>query len=338
MFVKNQIHAIDHHHGQANRTVLSGYPTIRGATMREKEAFYLENMSWIHECMCREPRGHSAMLGSILTDPVEEGSAFGVLFLHANGLFDGCGDSTLGTAAAAVETGLVPADEPVTRFAMDTVMGPINLEVEVKGGIVVEVRYDNQPGYHIATTSIDVAEHGRIKLDVSYCGGQWFPQIDAKALGISVDKSNRTNILTFGQLVTDALRKMPEVADPESGEPIRFGETNANVISLYSKQDTSNSYRIANTVAPSFMGRTPGGLPTGALMTLLHQQGKYDLEDKFVNRSPVKTDFRGTGRQLTLPSGRPALATTIGTKSYLMGIHQFVIDPQDPFPNGFIVG
>ena len=105
MLVKNQIYAIDHHHGQANRTVLSGYPTIRGATMREKEAFYRENLSWIHECMCREPRGHGAMLASILTESVEEGSAFGVLFLHANGLYDGCGDSTFGTAAAAVETG-----------------------------------------------------------------------------------------------------------------------------------------------------------------------------------------------------------------------------------------
>ena len=31
------------------------------------------------------------------------------------------------------------------------------------------------------------------------------------------------------------------------------------------------------------------------------------------------------------------MATTIGTKSWLMGIHHFVIDPQDPFPNGFIV-
>ena len=176
MLVKNQIYAIDHHHGQANRTVLSGYPTIRGATMREKEAFYLENLSWIHECMCREPRGHGAMLGSIVTEPVEEGSAFGVLFLHANGLFDGCGDSTFGTAAAAVETGLVEAMEPVTRLTMDSVMGPLHVEVDVSAGVVQEVRYDNLPAYHIKTLSIDLPGWGRTAVDLSHCGGQWFPR------------------------------------------------------------------------------------------------------------------------------------------------------------------
>lgn len=56
MFVTNQIYAIDHHHGQASRTILSGYPTIRGATMREKSDYYLKNLSWIHESLIREPR------------------------------------------------------------------------------------------------------------------------------------------------------------------------------------------------------------------------------------------------------------------------------------------
>ena len=162
MFAKKLIHAIDHHHGQANRTVLSGYPSIRGATMRDKEAYYLANMSWIHECLCREPRGHSAMLGSIVTDPVSPTSALGVLFLHANGLYDGCGDSTFGTAAAAVETGVVAAVEPVTRFTMDTVMGPLAIEVDVAGGIVSQVRYENLPSYHITQFALDLEGWGKV--------------------------------------------------------------------------------------------------------------------------------------------------------------------------------
>ena len=337
MLVKNQIYAIDHHHGQANRTVLSGYPTIRGATMREKEAFYRENLSWIHECMCREPRGHGAMLASILTEPVEEGSAFGVLFLHANGLYDGCGDSTFGTAAAAVETGLVEAAEPVTRLTMDTVMGPLHVEVDVKDGVVQEVRYDNLPSYHIKTMDIVLPGWGTTAVNVSYCGGQWFYQIDAGNLGLSVDKSNQAEIKAFGRLATDAVHQLPPTTDPESGTAIPFGQTNANLVSLYSRQDFANTYRIANTIAPDFMGRTPGGTPTGALMALLHSRNEYSPGDRFESISPVGTVFRCTGTPTTLPKGTAALATTIGTKSWLMGIHHFVIDPQDPFPNGFIV-
>ena len=337
MLVKNQIYAIDHHHGQANRTVLSGYPAIRGATMREKEAFYRENLSWIHECMCREPRGHGAMLGSILTEPVEEGSAFGVLFLHANGLYDGCGDSTFGTAAAAVETGLVEAVEPVTRLTMDTVVGPLHVEVDVNAGVVQEVRYDNLPAYHIMTMEFDLPGWGKTAVDLSYCGGQWFPQIDAGKLGLSVDKSNQAEIKAVGRVVTNALLQMPPTTDPESGATIPLGRTNANVVSLYSMQASGRTCRIANTVAPDFMGRTPGGTPTGALIALLHSRGEFNPGDRFENTSPVGTVFRATGTPTTLPEGTAAMATTIGTKSWLMGIHHFVIDPQDPFPNGFIV-
>ena len=260
-----------------------------------------------------------------------------MLFLHANGLFDGCGDSTFGTAAAAVETGLVKAVEPVTHFTMDTVMGPLDVEVEIKDGVVKEVRYQNLPAYHITKLEIDIADHGRIPFDVSACGGQYFPQFDAGKLGIEVDKVNQAGIKAFGRRVTSELLALPPIKDPETGKSIQMGQNNTNVISLYSKQEDINNYRIANTVAPDFMGRTPGGLPTGALMALLHGRGEYDPDKTFSNMSPVGTVFKGTGKPKTLSNGTPALSTLVGTKSWLMGIHHFVIDPDDPFPNGFIL-
>jgi len=152
-----------------------------------------------------------------------------------------------------------------------------------------------------------------------------------------VDKSNQATIKAFGRQVTDNLHQLPETIDPESGEPIKFGQTNANLVSLYSQEKDANHYRIANTIAPDFMGRTPGGTPTGALMALLYGRGDYALSTRFENTSPVQTSFRGSGKSVTLASGTPALVTTIGTKSWLMGIHHFVIDPTDPFPTGFIV-
>jgi len=137
--------------------------------------------------------------------------------------------------------------------------------------------------------------------------------------------------------VTKALLALPPFKDPETGNSVQMGQNNTNVISLYSKQADENSYRIANTAAPDFMGRTPGGLPTGALMALLHGRGEYNPDETFRNISPVKTVFSGTGTPKILPNGTTALATLVGTKSWLMGVHHFVIDPDDPFPNGFIV-
>lgn len=337
MRIKNLLQAYDHHHGQANRTVISGYPTIRGRTMREKEAHYLENMSWIHETMCREPRGHAAMLGSIITEPVSDDSEFGVLFLHANGLYDGCGDSTFGTAAAAIESGLVDAIEPVTRFSMDTVMGQLPVEVLIEDGVIQEVRYGNTPSYVLGSFDINVADHGKLTVNLGQCSGQYCPQIDVSGLDLSLDKSNQAGIKALGRQVTEKLLKIPPVTDPETGRKVQMGTNNANVIGFFARQGDADTYRIANTVSPDFMGRTPGGTPTGSLMAVQHLAGAYDAEGIFANTSPVGTTFRGTAKKITLPGGTAALQTTIGTKSWLMGINNFVIDPSDPFPTGFIL-
>jgi proline racemase len=170
MHVTNQIYAIDHHHGQASRTTLSGYPTIHGATMPDKANYYLENLSWLHESLMREPRGHKNMLGSILTAPVNEGSEFGVLFQHAFGLFPSCGDSTFATAFAALETGLVTPVEPITRFKLDTVLGPLKIEADVSDGIVSEVRFENVPSYEVGRIHLKVPGLGDIDLDVAFGG------------------------------------------------------------------------------------------------------------------------------------------------------------------------
>ena len=216
-------------------------------------------------------------------------------------------------------------------------MGPLSVEVEIKDGVVKEVRYQNLPAYHITSSEIDIDGHGRTPIDISACGGQYFPQFDAEKLGIDVDKANQAGIKEFGRRVTKALLALPPVNDPETGKSVQMGHNNTNVISLFSKQADKDSYRIANTAAPDFMGRTPGGLPTGALMALLHNRGEYDPNNTFRNMSPVATVFSGTGKPEVLSNGTSALATLVGTKSWLMGIHHFVIDPDDPFPNGFIL-
>jgi proline racemase len=329
MYAKHQLTTVDHHHGQASRTVVAGYPTIHGKTMRDKAEYYLANMSWVHESLIREPRGHSNMLGGILTEPVADGSAFGMLFLHANGLFDGCGDSTFCAAAAVIETGRVAVTEPVTRFSIDTVNGPLNVEADVQRGLVSEVRFENVPSYFVERLTARTASFGDVEVETAF-GGNYFGFVDAGALGLAIDPAGQRAIIAAALELWDSIDETMLAMDPHNAQRSRIE------LFTFVERKEGNHYKVANVYKPGRMGRTPSGTGTSAHIALRHAKGELDAAKLFVQESVLGTEFRGKARVEATANGDVVIAT-IGTKSYLMGIHQFYIDPQDPYANGFLL-
>lgn len=332
MFARNIITCVDHHHGQASRTIVSGYPAIRGTTMREKVDYYAANMSWLHESMLREPRGHRNMLGAVLTDPVSENAAFGVIFLHPSGMFDGCGDSTFATASALIELGMVAASEPVTRFVLDTVLGPLAIEADVTNGVVREVRFQNVPSYHVGDIEIALSDGRTIGIEVSF-GGLFYGFIDATSAGIELSQASEGLIVSTAQALWKNIGETTVLTDPASEK--------AAPIDLFTfvsreKQDHGSNYLAANVYRPGRMGRTPSGTGSSAHLALRVAKGIHNPDQPFVQRSLLGTRFTGTATRSVLPNGHPCVIPSIGAKSYMMGISQFVIDPADSFAHGFI--
>ena len=333
MFVKNVINYVDHHHGQASRTVLSGYPAIRGNTMREKESNYLKGMPWVDEALLREPRGHRNLLGAILTDPVREDSAYGVLFLHPSGLFDGCGDSTLSTASALVETGMVEMTEPVTRFQLDTVLGPLGIEADVSNGVVTQVRFRNVPSYHVGDLEVALPDGRQVEIELSF-GGLTYGFIDAKALGIKLEQSSEAAIVSTAQALWAEIGEVTDLVDPVTGEAARI-----DLFTFVQREDaqTGSKYRAANVYRPGRMGRTPSGTGSSAHIALRVAKGQHEAGEPFVQESLLGLHFTGTAERGKAANGHDCVLPTIGAKSFMMGMGSALIDPADPFGHGFIV-
>lgn len=333
MFAKNVINYVDHHHGQASRTVLSGYPAIRGNTMREKEASYLDKMPWVHEALLREPRGHRNLLGAILTDPVQEDSAYGILFLHPSGLFDGCGDSTLSAASALVEMGMVQAVEPVTRFQLDTVLGPLGIEADVSDGVVNQVRFRNVPSYYIGDMNVALPDGRTVQIELSF-GGLTYGFIDGPALGISLEQSSEAAIISTAQALWDAIGDDTGLTNPVTGEAARI-----DLFTFVQREDAASGsrYRAANVYRPGRMGRTPSGTGSSAHIALRVAKGVHQPAEPFVQESLLGLVFTGTAERSKTENGHDCVMPTIGAKSFMMGMGNAVIDPADPFGHGFIV-
>jgi proline racemase len=327
---------MDYHHGQASRTIISGYPPIHGRTMEEKAQYYDDHLSWIHRSLLREPRGHANMLGSILTEPVTQEASLGVLYLHAEGQLAACGDSAFATAFCVLEIGMVEPIEPVTEFAMDTVAGLIRVRAYIKDGVIKSITLENVPSFYLGEYTVKISKGRIINLDVAY-GGNYFAFVDSKQLGLPLKPENSKQIIELGMNIIEKVNITEMIKYPHEEK-----DPKVHLASFYLKNNNNAyNYRVANVYPPGRMGRTPSGTGTCAHMAIRHHKGELPLNQDFVQESIVGKSF--TGRlidEIEVKNDKNIYMTVVpevSTKSYLMGIHQFIIDPKDPFKEGLLV-
>src|SRR5690606_28741702 len=69
----------------------------------------------------------------------------------------------------------------------------------------------------------------------------------------------------------------------------------------------------------------------------LHARGELQLGTDFVNESYIGTRFVGRLVGTSTVGGRPAVVPTITGRAWITGTAQYLLDPTDPFPAGFLL-
>jgi proline racemase len=86
------------------------------------------------------------------------------------------------------------------------------------------------------------------------------------------------------------------------------------------------------------LDRSPCGTGTCAKMAALHAKGQLGLNRDFVHEGILGTTFTGRLIEETRVGPYPAVVPTLSGQAWITGFAQYVLDPEDPFPNGFTVG
>ena len=93
--------------------------------------------------------------------------------------------------------------------------------------------------------------------------------------------------------------------------------------------------RHAMAIHPGWFDRSPCGTGTSARMAQLHARGLLPLHQDFLNESFIGTTFIGRLVEETQVGGVPAVVPTITGRAWVTGTAQYMLDPRDPFPEGF---
>jgi proline racemase len=73
-------------------------------------------------------------------------------------------------------------------------------------------------------------------------------------------------------------------------------------------------------------------------MAVLHAKGELELDQPFRHEGILDTIFTGNLVREVEVAGRPGVVPTIGGQAWIYGFSTYVLDPTDPFENGFTVG
>lgn len=332
--MQKSIFAVDSHTmGEPTRVVVGGLPPVPGKSMEEKRTALGARFDHLRRALMHEPRGHRDMFGAILFDPSDPEADLGVVFMDGGGYLTMCGHGVIGAVTVALETGIIDGIEPVTEVRLDTPAGPVTVSAEVTHGKVGEIRFRNVPAFlYRKGFRLEIPGTGEVTVDISF-GGNFFALVNAEDLGLSLSPGNVGRILDLGLMIREYVNSHLKVIHPLEPhiDSVRLVEFCGPAV------DPEAHARNVVVFGRGQVDRSPCGTGTCARMAAMWAKGELALGVPFIHESIIGTTFGGRLVDTTRVGDFDAVIPEISGRAYITGFQQFVIDPQDPLRDGFLV-
>ncbi|HIF38538.1 MAG TPA: hypothetical protein EYQ69_04865 [Gemmatimonadetes bacterium] len=345
-FIK-RVEAVDLHAcGEPGRVIVGGIPDVPGTNMFEKMQYLEAHLDGLRKMMLREPRGYPAANCNVLLPPTCEEADAGFVIMEQVEYPPMSGTNTICVVTALVETGMVDVEEPVTHLCLETPGGLVSVAAAVGNGKVEKVTFENVPCFAVhLDKEIDVPEIGKLRVDVAY-GGMFYVIADAKDVGLSLDLREGCDIARIGEMIKVAASEQLPVCHPENSAIEGIS------ISQLSGSSDKVEGRVKNAVVVSTgildwnnpstwtgaLDRSPCGTGTCAKMAVLHAKGVLGLGEDFHHEGPLGTVFTGRLLRETEVGEYKAVVPSLSGTAWITGFAEYVLDPDDPFPEGFTLG
>jgi proline racemase len=296
--------------------------------------------------MLREPRGYPALCCNVVLPPTDRRAAAGFVIMEQTEYPPMSGSNIICTATALLETGYIAATEPITEFMLEAPAGLVGITAAVEAGRTKSITFENVPAFAVHLDApVEVPGLGTVKVDVAY-GGMFYAIVEAEQVGFRITPDEGRDLVRVGEMIKAAAREQLPVAHPEN--PAISGVS----IMQFSAPATRAGVSRRNTVVVSsgqfdparpetwtgVLDRSPCGTGTCAQMAVLHARKKLGLNEDFVHEGILGTTFTGRLVRSTAVGPYPAVVPTITGSAYIYAISNYLVDPDDPFPEGFTLG
>jgi trans-L-3-hydroxyproline dehydratase len=321
-----------HAGGEVGNVVVGGVLPPPGETVFERMQALAADDS-LRRLLLREPRGSVATHANLVVPSNRPECAAGFIVMEPTEYPAMSGSNTICVATVLLETGMVPMEEPETVVRLEAPAGVVEVRATCRDGRCESVELTNVPSFADALdVRLEVEGLGSLRVDVAF-GGMWYAIADASELGFELEPAEARDLADAGDLIRLAAREQLPCVHPEN-EKI----AGVSIVEIAEPwQGVGRTSRNAVVVAPGRLDRSATGTGLSARMAALHARGLMHAGDTMTHASVLGTTFGGRIVEETTVVGRPAIVPAIRGSAWITGVTQVVVDPSDPFPEGYLL-
>jgi proline racemase len=287
----------------------------------------------LRRLLLREPRGSVAVHANLIVPSKREECAAGYIIMEPTEYPAMSGSNTICVATVLLETGMVEMREPETTLRLEAPAGVVEVTARCSNGKCESVEFTNVPCFaERLDAQLEVDGLGTLTVDVAF-GGMWYAIADAHALGFALEPSEARDLSLVGEKIRVAARDQLPCAHPEN--PEIAGVSIVQIAEPW--QGIGAVSKNAVVVAPGRLDRSATGTGLSARMAALHARGQMHAGDAMTHASVIGSTFDGRIVSETVVGDRPAIVPAIRGSAWITGITQVLVDPTDPFPEGYLL-
>jgi len=324
------ITTIDSHTaGHPTRVITGGLPILYGKNVAEKMAYFEKHHDNLRTLLLHEPRGHSAMVGVVMTK--SHIADFGAFFLGSYKYLEMCGHASIGLAVTLDHLKLIaPDNNKKAMISIEVPAGMINLCVHYNGHELIKVSLDNVPAFVEGSGTL-MLDGKKLSYDIAY-GGNRYALFKASDVLVNLSPSQLGHAMDIGSRLKRAVND-----DITSGRLIDVNKPVDSILFYCDEKENGRhiSRQLVILEANKF-DRSPCGTGTSARLAQMILHGDIKYGETILSRNIFGIDFEAVAIPYTDAPNQ--ILPNFSGMAFITGHNSFILQNGDPFERGFLWG
>ncbi|MBB1489989.1 MULTISPECIES: proline racemase family protein [unclassified Paracoccus (in: a-proteobacteria)] len=327
------IHVISAHaEGEVGDVIVGGVTPPPGETLWEQSRWIARDNT-LRNFVLNEPRGGVFRHVNLLVPPKNPEADAAFIIMEPEDTPPMSGSNSICVSTVLLDAGILPMTEPETRITLEAPGGLVRVRAECKDGKSERIFVENLPSFAgRLDAALKVEGIGTLKVDTAY-GGDSFVIVDAAAMGFALTPDEAHDIARLGVRITAAADEQLGFHHPTNPDWRHFSF--CLFAGPVSREGNELRAGAAVAIRPGKVDRSPTGTALSARMAVLHARGQMGKNDRLTAVSLIGSTFAGRILGTTTVGELPAIRPEISGRGWITGIHQHMLDPLDPWPEGY---
>lgn len=327
------IHVISAHaEGEVGDVIVGGVAPPPGDTLWQQRTFISKDKT-LRNFVLNEPRGGVFRHVNLLVPPKHPEADAAFIIMEPEDTPPMSGSNSICVSTVLLDSGIIPMQEPVTEMVLEAPGGLVHVRAECKNGKAERIYVQNVPSFADKIgVPLELAGIGSINVDTAY-GGDSFVVVDAAELGFDIVETEAREIARLGIAITHAANHQLGFSHPENPDwkHISF----CAFCGPLEKTDKGFKSKSAVVIQPGKVDRSPTGTAVSARMAIMAAKGQIQAGQELEAVSIIGSTFTGKILEMTQVGLTPAIVPQISGRGWITGVHQHMLDPSDPWPEGY---